>query len=710
MNTAPPEGPGTVVPTVLFSIPNMASGETERLELVDAPVVALPPFPDKSAYRKWCNDKGTRHAFINGLEGLTPGLRVSEENPPVRLWTLIGEYDAAFDPHPEEVALAPTWLVRSFSGHGRALWALEEPVPVDKELLREFCKVAYRDLKAKRLAAGFEPEESARPQQYFEIGQWSGCGGAIPKHVSWGWLAEAAGKVKWSAKGVQIPFEKVRAEAKRRFGDGAFDGGWDAFVPGVRCNRFWEPGADAKSVIVTDTGCVAFTGDKPFLSWSDILGAAWVREQHGGMIGEAISGLWWDESSNGYWRVKGDGTLGKIGDKSDLRLHLTMLGLSDVIPKGESHSDVDRAIYTVQMHRWVRAVAPLIFRQSRVVDGVLNVSRARPVQPVGHAVAWGEGFPWLGSYFPKLFASSPTEGQLLLFLAWLSHFYRGAITGEPTTGMALSIAGPNSIGKTFLGNAVLGPLVGGHRDASRYLCGEDQFNSQLLDSPLWTLHDAVMGGDPRARDTFSQNLKRAVANREVHARAMYREGVDVPWCGRVLTTLNLDPDSLRMLPSLEITILEKLLLLKAFDPGVGRFPTDSEIARELPFFGAFLRDFEIPDDLRNDRFGVKHWHHPDLVEAAQVESPTHGAYEVLAHWRQHLFADGTRKEWLGTATQLLSALFGDPEMGEIARRQFKNCNALGNAISKLVGQGVPWIIKERVAGHGRERLIRVVRD
>jgi hypothetical protein len=692
------------VPTTLFSIPNMASSEAERLDLDTAPLVRLPAFADKPAYRKWCNDRDTKHAFVSGIEGLTPGLRITEQNPPAKLWTLIGEYDAAFDPKVNEVTVPPTWLVRSFSGHGRALWSLEEPVPVDKELLREFCKVAFRDLKAKRLAAGFEQEESSRAQQYFEVGQWSPSGGVIPKATAWGWLAEAAGKIKWAGKGVSIPFGTVREEARRRFGDAALDGGWDAFEPGARCNRFWEPGADAKSVIVTETGCVAFTGDKPFLSWSDILGAAWVREQHGGMIGEAIAGLWWDENSNAYWRVKGDGFLGKIGDKADLRLHLTMLGLSDDVAKGERHSDVDRAIYTIQMHRSVRAVAPLIFRTGRVVDGVLNISRARPLTPSPDQTPWGSGFPWLSSYFERLFGPD----QLQWFLAWFAHFYGGAVRGEPGTGMALSIAGPNSIGKTFLGNAVLGPMVGGHRDASRYLCGEDQFNSMLLDAPLWTLHDAVMGNDPRAKEKFSQNLKRAVANREVHARGMYREGVDVPWCGRVFTTMNLDPDSLRMLPSLEITIQEKLLLLKANDPGVGRFPTDEEVGRELPFFGAFLRDFEIPDDMRSDRFGVRHWHHPDLVEASQVESPTHAAYEILHHWRHNYFQDGSKTtDWVGTATQLLAALFNDPETGEIARRQFKNCNALGNAVTKLIGQGVEWLAKERVSGHGRDRVIRV---
>ena len=80
----------------LFSLPNLQAQQVCRYDA--PPVLVRPAFPSKAAYRAWCNHEDTQHAFVSTFEGVNPGQRISQTNPPVKLHGLIAEYDAAFHP------------------------------------------------------------------------------------------------------------------------------------------------------------------------------------------------------------------------------------------------------------------------------------------------------------------------------------------------------------------------------------------------------------------------------------------------------------------------------------------------------------------------------------------------------------------------------------------------------------------------------------
>lgn len=699
----------------LFSIPNLSAHEVRTIDIgSEAPVVTRPEFPSKLKYREWCANKTTDHAFVSMVEGLTPGLRVSVTNPPRKLHGLILEYDAKSPKRPsmEDARYLPAWKSTSYSGNMRLLFPFEEPISVDdSDLAREFQRVAHKNLKAKKLGPGWEPEESAKAEQYFEIGvEWVPMGGEpLPVEALYGWLAEATTKVRWDRKGVAIPFEKLRERAEKLF-PGRWPGGWANFAPGCRGSRFWDASADAESVLVMETGCVCFTGDQAFLPWSSIFGADWVREQQGGMIGEAISNLWWEEGTSKYWRRYASGDLGAMCTMADVKLHLRAQGLKDEPVKGEEFTAVEQAIYTCQITRRAEVVVPLIYRPNDIVyhnrRRYLNTSRVRVTSPLPDPRAWGEGFPWIAKYLDRVW----DKEQWTYYVSWVTHFYQQALAGKPGTGLALFVAGDGSIGKNFSTNAILGQLFGGHKDASKFITGKDQFNGNLLDCPIWTCHDTQRTAESAsAQNTFTQQLKRVIADRELIARAMYHEGIDVPWNGRIVVTLNTDPESLRMLPDLEQTILNKVLLLRAQDPRIGDFPSDEEVVAELPAFGSYLRDFEIPADIRESRFGITAWHHPDLLDAAHAESPTTGALEVITIWRDEHFknvAPADCREWVGTATAMLKLMYESVGTEGLVRGQFRNGTSLGRALNKLVDQGISWIHKN----HGGRRFYKIERE
>jgi hypothetical protein len=681
--------------TTVFSLPNLSAQETETVPV--PPPFVRPSFPDKETYRAWCVNPETRHGFLSLFEGVNPGLRVSETNPVCKLHGLVAEYDAQFHPDTAGMLFPPDWVTKTFSGNGRAYWFFAEPVPMDKALWEGFKRVAFKALRAAYLAAGFKPDET-RPEQYFECGVWKSAGGTpIPRNIVNVWQAEASLVSKRA--GVALPLELVREEAERRF-PGRWPGGWAQFQLGERGSRFWDPVGDARSVIVTDQGCVCFTGDKAFMSWADIFGQAWVDKSKGAEIGNAVNGLFYDAGRTCFYRAWTDDSTPLPISREDLKLEFRARGLSAKPPKGSLMSDQDTAMRLIQRFRYADLAAPLVFRPHGIVEiggmQYLNTSRVRPFLPAASTHAWGDKFPWIAAFFDNAF-----RDQLPRFQAWWSHFYRGALKGDPGTGLALAVAGGNNAGKNFFTNGILGQAAGGKKDASRFVTGEDNFNETLVAAPLWTLHDAVISGLDNQR--YSQRLKAVVANREVLTRGMFKEGVDIPWSGRVVITMNLDPESLRMLPDMSITIRDKILLLRIHDAICGRFLSDAELREELPYFCAWARDHEVPEELRDERFGVHHWHHPELLAAATAESSTQTALEILETWRVEWFTSIQTPEWRGSASQLLSLLLNSGNVGGVAGKTFRNPTALGRDARKVARQ-VDWLKIE--TGHRTQIVVQ----
>jgi len=425
------------------------------------------------------------------------------------------------------------------------------------------------------------------------------------------------------------------------------------------------------------------------------------------LIDEAVSRTYWDmENSQYFYWLPGDKYPTKYTSKDNMTLALRKMGLTD---RADGMSEVEMALSEVHEKNKCDGSGYGLYRKERTIyhnqQRFVNLARVRPLSPVeDEHIAWGEGFPWVAKYLSGLLKE---PDQIIRFNAWLAHFYQSALASDPGTGMALILAGDRSIGKNFLGGAILGQLLGGHRDATKFLTSKDQFNSTLGDSPLWTLHDAHTPTD-RDREEFSQNLKRVVANREMHFRAMRREGYDLPWNGRVFVTLNLDAESLRMLPNLEISNLEKILLMRGYPPGLSNFPSDAEVLKELPYYGAWLRDFTIPEELRDHRFGVKFWHHPELYAEALSESGTSGAYELIDLFRKAWFVGQPDvKEWTGNSTELHIIMLGMEDFRDVAGRQFRSPQALGRAVAKLEQQGVKWI--RRTKGVDRTTKITILK-
>lgn len=193
------------------------------------------------------------------------------------------------------------------------------------------------------------------------------------------------------------------------------------------------------------------------------------------------------------------------------------------------------------------------------------------------------------------------------------------------------------------------------------------------------------------RVAFSNNLKKIVANATMRSSQKFEKEGNVPWYGRVFVSCNLDEESLSILPTVEISNKEKVTMLKASQTKF-KFPKESECRRmlqqELPFFARFLLDWEYPSFVIPDqtRFGVEHFHHPDLFEASSNQGPVGILSDYLLSFLKldKLQAGDKRQSWSGSSIDLYSVL---SEAFPQVKNEFKSVKSFQTHLGHLKTRG-----------------------
>lgn len=702
--TAPAERPQPR-PSVFFIKNHTGS------QLFTTSVDELPKFPprpagfaDKNSFLMWSHNAATDHVFYSLVEPATPSLRTDRDNPARLLHGVVADFDCRIDRDTllKGIAKAPAdypvaYASSTFSGGARLLWLFENPVALfGGEHTKQLLLALMKELNVKKLLAGLDTTAFIAPTQYYELGtDWIAANpdARISRKLVEYLSFKAAQKQDVSTLGPSIPIEVVAAEIERRF-----PGRWQGpFVVGARGPRFWDSTArNPEGAWVRDTGVFAFTGEGRFLPWAEILGRDFVQKFEQDRISAAVQDCYYDYRLNRYWRRNGGEW---TSDNADVFCRdLVNGGLNPVKRTGSLQSEVQRAQHYVEKNCRIDGVAPFLFRDKVIVEfenkRYLNVSRVRPVQPKERGgVSWGDGFPWIAKFLELLF---PDHTQRSVFLGWLARFYVGAINNSPTRGHILVVVGPPGAGKGFLTDIIVGGLMGGVAVAETYLTGKDQFNAPLFESPVWAVGDALSGKDRSDHKVWSEKLKSFAANFKHTCRDMHRAPVTVECYSRIVVSMNEDEDSIEMLPGLEKSADDKFIfLLSGSTKGEIDF-SDIERSRaaarsELADFGAFLRDYRLPDEFRGeDRYGVVAYKHPKLKQRAADNSPVAAFVDVLDYWRSLHFRTSDDAEWTGGAIDLLRELHEGDGL-EYCKREFSSPRQVGRYLAQAARREIPWI-------------------
>jgi hypothetical protein len=674
---------------MLLSIPNLSSSRTKPCNPWSVSSSA-PPKTD------W-NNPTVDHCFYSGLEGLIQSARIdSKNNPAVFLHWFVADYDGQIDQHMRDTVLdrccdfKPQYLCRTFSGGARLLWKLETPFPLHRnDLTAKFMRHVKKKLKLSKILVGLDAEAFEDPCKYYEAGtNWVHLSDdVIPSAFIMQWAIESTHNYAWNKLGDSIPIDRVAAEVEKQY-----PGRWQGeFSVGVRGVRFWDSSADNQTAaVIRESGMQCFTGGQAFVPWSVILGGQFVRQFEADRVGGAVAEVYfdgreyWTSLPNKQWQAY---------NKSDIALHLKVeRGLSASVPRGSSYSEVDQALHRIQKQQYIACAAPLVHRPKGIVylNGfrVLNTSSVEMFQPSEeHEVVPSRDFPWLENYFATFF--DPVE-QLDYFYAWLRRWYSSALDGKMLPGQASFFAGVPNTGKTLLSTGILSRIFGGHIDASSFLSGEDNFNSHLFNSAVWAVDDVVPLTDTKTHLRFSALIKKMAANRTFSVREKYRVDKLIEWNGRVVVTCNTDPESIRILPDVDLSNRDKINLFRVADRDTFTFPRNVAdiIQTELPFFLRWLLNWTPPDNVLGDsRYGVQTYCETSLLDAARHSSSAYSFLEVLLKFFEGQVSD----VWTGSATELLSAMLNDDDgLAGIAAKY--TTRQVGRELSKLASQGYPMTL------------------
>jgi hypothetical protein len=405
-------------------------------------------------------------------------------------------------------------------------------------------------------------------------------------------------------------------------------------------------------------------------------------------------GLYYSEFNGPYFIPKIPNGWTKVSEIG-ARRYLRAQGFSPGKRRGEL-SEIDNIFLWVTQTRSVAYAGPLAGRKAGPFTHQGNLifvtSSPAMIEPTS-----GD-FPVIQQLLERLLKT-----QLDYFLGWLKTAIEALRDGQIRQGQALVLAGPRNCGKSLLQNQIITPLLGG-RSAKPYqfMSSQTQFNSDLFGAEHQMIEDEIPSADMRTRRNFGTMIKQFTATEEIRCHGKYKPGLTLSPFWRLTISCNDEPEDLAILPPLDESLADKLILLKAY-PGPMPMRTTSNAERiafrnritsELPAFVDFLLRWEIPEKIRGERYGIREYHNPEIVEAIEELSPEERLKELIDSSPDFFDPDqplGIVKElhpapiaWEGTATQLEMLLRRDDKIRIEADKLFSTPKSCSMYLGKLV--------------------------
>ena len=412
---------------------------------------------------------------------------------------------------------------------------------------------------------------------------------------------------------------------------------------------------------------------------------------------------YYDPSRKCYWLPNDRGEMIEVTETS-LARHLRKAGFCDGGEDGKLSAVEERLIH-IQRHSDVLYAGPLAGHQTGLQEmcgqRILVTRAPRILKPEAGQCSTIEALI-------TALLGDKQHDQISYLLGWLKVAYEALSEGKLRHGQALAIAGPRDCGKSLLQHVITEILGGRAAKPYRYMCGATDFNGDLFAAEHLMIEDEVAFTDIRARRHFGARIKDFTVNTVQSCHAKNRQALSLKPFWRVTITLNDEPENLLILPPIDESLEDKLILFKAYKHPLpmetatlaGRQRLMATLVEEVPAFLHLLSEFRIPERLKSDRFGVSHFQHPELLASLSEMSPEMrllGLIDAMLADRQD------SGEWTGTATELERALFEAKGQFE-ARRLLDWNNATGTYLGRLAKR-VPGRVRQHRSAQSRTWII-----
>jgi hypothetical protein len=369
--------------------------------------------------------------------------------------------------------------------------------------------------------------------------------------------------------------------------------------------------------------------------------------------------------------------------ESQVRQHLKMLKVSPGM--------MDQFLCEIREQHYVVWIGPVAGYQSGIYLSDDSQSKFLATIPPKIIKGVPGDFDLINRIISGLFDDKEQPDQLPMVLGWLKQGRANVVLGKPRPLPALALVGPRKAGKTLfleIGRHVLG----GRKTAAYHaLTNQQGFNSELLGAELLTVDDEVASNDPRARIRFGQAIKKNFFSGSFFVHGKGKEG----FCARPVHALaiavNNEPQHVRVLPDLDESLVDKIALIQtgmasvSVEESSDREGFMARILSEIPAFIHFIENFEVPESLKDERSGIKAFHHPDILYSLMQLSGELRLLELIHKNDMITSAIENDSFWKGTALELEQIITSCPINGPIARSLFSSYQgAAGQYLSRLV--------------------------
>lgn len=656
---------------------------------------------DRKKYMERSDISWNIYAAAKGENWFHP---ISAENVPIQILAFVADYDLPIEFEFVEAACrqqiklggwCPTHIETSLSKHIRCIWVFERPVLCSgTKFANEFLKRLGDLLSAEAFLPGIDRKSFDVAMRWTNGGYWHELdfAKALPHDLLTGLAIKT--NAACSAKKADLPLATVATLLGEKFPRfEKFAGG--QLKPHAVGIRFWDEKADnPNGAMVVERGFACVTGDKPLMTWEELLGKPIVDNLRATNYGEVADGIHFDGVK--YW-VKQRGVFFHW-ERADTLLRIASFGFDRSRKKDETMSPAEMVLNYIHNENRVDGAAPLLYQPDGIVsyqnNNVLNISRAKPMKVAEKEKPAPADFPWLWGFFEVFFAH-PELHPRDYFFSWWRRFYAGAIGLKPSNGQAVFICGPQECGKNLISELILPMAMGGAApNPYRYLMGDTDFSDDIFGSPILAINDEDAPPEHK-RTIFEQKVKAMVANNEHSYHPKFMKKVRIEWNGRLVVTLNDGPKDVGLLPMLNPNTFHKMDFFKAKKhnhPFYDMQKNRDIVSRELPLFLKWLMTVYVSPKsvLCETRFGVNPFHDPDLVKINRQEQVSYNLLELLSAWMGgNAKWNGSVPDWSGSPTDLLREMTRDESL-EVLLKNW-DPTKMGRALGDLARAQMPGV-------------------
>ncbi len=419
--------------------------------------------------------------------------------------------------------------------------------------------------------------------------------------------------------------------------------------------------------------------------------------------------VYFEHSKNCYWFPNNRGGWIQLR-RQDLVRHLQKLGFSKHSQGGSPLNEIDEQIMHLQKENDIEFAGPLAGHKSASYeyDGkrILVTDSPRFVKPKS-----GD-WPTIKKFLVGLLR----EIQLQYFFGWLKIALECLYSQKFRPGQTVALVGPRDCGKSLL-QLIITKLIGG-RSAKPYqfMTNRTSFNSDLFGAEHLMIDDEVPSTDPRARKNFGTMIKQITGIEKQWCHPKYCQPIILNPFWRLTISLNEEPDNLLVLPPIEESIIDKIILFKV-QKRMMPMPTETYEEREtfweilvgeLPAFADYILNWEIPSALKSHRYGITHFHHPEILsELTELE-----ADEVLLQMiDSSIFKCSIVQKWEGSAENLKKTLIENGALTyQESNKLFYYSTACGHYLGKLLKKYPKRVSRTTIKGYPKWTLYPLDRE